>query len=263
MTKGKPVVLYDDGHHKCFLFNDLVVGEGIQSNQFLITHDKHTALLDPGGDLTYMPLTIAVSRIINVKSLEYILASHQDPDIIAALDRWLLNTNATVVVSQLWSRFLPHLSSNFLKTNMGVDPYKRMIILPDEGRDIPFGNSVIKTIPAHFLHSVGNFQFYDPVSRILFSGDMGASVVADDYGDVVVDFQAHIPAMEGFHKRYMCANKVCRLWANMVRSLDVEMLVPQHGPRFEGRESVNQFLDWISGLECGVDLMTQQDYQVL
>jgi len=40
------------------------------------------------------------------------------------------------------------------------------------------GNAIIKVIPAHFMHSEGNFQFYDPVSKILFSGDMGASIVS-------------------------------------------------------------------------------------
>jgi flavorubredoxin len=68
--------------------------------------------------------------------------------------------------------------------------------------------------------------------------------------------------MEGFHRRYMCSNKVCRLWAQMVRNMDVEMIVPQHGRSFQGKAMVNQFLDWISGLQCGVDLMTQRNYMV-
>ena len=39
------------------------------------------------------------------------------------------------------------------------------------------GDSSVRALPAHFMHSVGNFSFYDPVSRILFSGDVGASIV--------------------------------------------------------------------------------------
>lgn len=74
----------------------------------------------------------------------------------------------------------------------------------------------MKAIPAHFLHSVGNFQLYDPVSKILFSGDMGASLVDD--AAPVSDFAAHIQYMDGFHRRYMAANKICRLWARMVRT---------------------------------------------
>ena len=32
------VVLYDDGAHKCVVFTDLVAGEGVQANQFAISH---------------------------------------------------------------------------------------------------------------------------------------------------------------------------------------------------------------------------------
>ncbi|KAF1028020.1 MAG: hypothetical protein GAK29_00319 [Acinetobacter bereziniae] len=50
---------------------------------------------------------------------------------------------------------------------------ERLIELPDQGGSIPLGETRIIVVPAHFLHSVGNFQFYDPISKILFSGDMG------------------------------------------------------------------------------------------
>ncbi|PKO57218.1 MAG: MBL fold metallo-hydrolase, partial [Betaproteobacteria bacterium HGW-Betaproteobacteria-19] len=53
----------------------------------------------------------------------------------------------------------------------------------------------------------------------------------------------------------------CRFWVNMVRQLDVEMIVPQHGARFEGKVMVNRFLDWIENLQCGVDIMTQDNYR--
>jgi flavorubredoxin len=59
----------------------------------------------------------------------------------------------------------------------GKDYTHRIIGIPDEGMNIPLGQSKIKAVPAHFMHSEGNFQFYDPVSKILFSGDMGASLV--------------------------------------------------------------------------------------
>ncbi len=134
---------------------------------------------------------------------------------------------AKIVASKLWARFLPHLSSSFMSDRMKGNWLDRLVELPDEGQAIPLGESKIIAVPAHFLHSVGNFQFYDPIAKILFSGDMGASMV-EDASIPLTDFAAHIPAMKGFHQRYMCSNKVIRLWVNMVRSMDVEMIVPQH-----------------------------------
>jgi flavorubredoxin len=46
----------------------------------------------------------------------------------------------------------------------------------------------------------------------------------------------------------------------MVREMNVWMIVPQHGQPFKGAEMVGRFLDWISELKCGVDLVTQKDY---
>ena len=39
------------------------------------------------------------------------------------------------------------------------------------------------------------------------------------------------------------------------------MIVPQHGSPFKGREMITRFLDWISELDCGIDLLTQSNYK--
>ena len=249
-------VLFDNGTHKCISFTSLVKGEGVQANQFLIIDNNRAAVLDPGGDQTYVPLTMELNKYTRLTNLDYVMASHQDPDIITSMPRWLVYTEAKIVASKLWASFLPHLSSSFMSDRMKGNWLDRLVELPDEGQAIPLGESKIIAVPAHFLHSVGNFQFYDPIAKILFSGDMGASMV-EDASIPLTDFAAHIPTMKGFHQRYMCSNKVIRLWVNMVRSMDVEMIVPQHGTPFVGKEQVNQFLDWIETLECGVDLMDE------
>ena len=234
--RREPIMLFDNGEHQCMMFDDLVSGEGVQSNQFLITDSGQSLLLDPGGDLTYTPLSLELSKHISVQDLTYIFASHQDPDIIASLDKWLLA--------------LSH----------GINTFDRIIALPDRGQAFRLGQCTLKAVPAHFLHSVGNFQLYDPVSKILFSGDMGASLVDDAHP--VSDFANHVPNMLGFHRRYMASNKVCRLWAAMVRGMDVAMIVPQHGRPFMGAEMINAFLYGIENLECGMDLMGPDDYSV-
>ena len=80
-------------------------------------------------------------------------------------------------------------------------------------------------------------------------------------GSAVESFAEHIPSMLGFHQRYMVSKQVTRLWANMVRQLDVEMIVPQHGRFFKGKIIIEQFLNWIENLNCGIDLVNQHNYQ--
>lgn len=158
-----PVDLYRSENHRCIAFNDLVRGDdGVQANQFLVRNGNASALIDPGGALRYTPVSLAVGRYVPLKSLSWILASHQDPDVIGSADRWLRYTGARIACSELWGRFVPHSVPHYVDTG-GRDRY---FLIPDEGVDIPLGGSVIKALPAHFLHSVGNFQFYTTRSRI-------------------------------------------------------------------------------------------------
>lgn len=253
-----PSELFSAGDHRVVAFNDLVRGDdGVQANQFLVVHGKHSALIDPGGALLYTPLSLALSRYVQPRELTYILASHQDPDVIGSADRWLMYTGAKIVCSRLWGRFVPHSVPHY-QQGSGSDRY---ILLPDAGAEIPLGDSVIKAIPAHWLHSVGNFQFYDPISRILFSGDMGASMVDGKDMQPVTDFASHVASMEGFHRRYMGSNKVMRLWARMVRKLQPAMIVPQHGKPF-AKESIDALLTWAEQLECGLDLVGEAQFAI-
>jgi len=251
------IELFNNGTHQCLMFDDLVddsTNSAVQANQFLIVDNGHGALIDPGGNMTYNGLLMEMHNYFPPKKLDYILASHADPDIIASINKWMVHTDCTLMISKLWARFVPHFC------NAG-NMEGRVQGIPDEGMVFPLGNSLIKAVPAHFMHSEGNFQFYDPVSKILFSGDMGTSIVDHDSADTPVDdFKAHIPLIDGFHRRYMVSNKICRYWVNMVRQHDVEMIVPQHGRTYQGKKMVNEFLNWIENLPCGVDNMTQAHY---
>lgn len=255
-------ILYDDGHHKCIAFNMSEDDESVPSNQFMIIDDNEAAIIDPGGDLTFTPLTLEITKFIDLDSIKYVIGSHQDPDILASMPRWLIHLNNTkLVIPKLWERFLPHYNSAFTKGRLLHGLSERLIGVPDRGAICNLGRSHIMILPAHFLHSVGNIQFYDPVSRILFSGDMGASLCGHS-GIPVTDFKEHINNMQGFHQRYMVSKKATKLWADSVRQLPVEIMVPQHGKRLDGQEMFDMFLDWISALECGIDLVSAETYDI-
>jgi flavorubredoxin len=253
------VELYNSGKHVVHAFYDLVDDQttsAVQCNQFLIVDHGHGALIDPGGNMTYTGLLIDMQKYFSSKNLDYILASHPDPDIIASVNKWFVASGCKVLISSLWTRFVPHFTS-------GRDNSQRIIGIPDEGAQIQLGNCRIAAVPAHFMHAEGNFQFYDPISKILFSGDLGASLVNHrQAAEPVHNFASNIEFMKDFHKRYIVSGKICRLWAHMVRQLDIEQIVPQHGRRFVGKQAVADFIDWVERLECGIDLMTQNNYQL-
>lgn len=252
-----PAELFHQGGHRCLMFHDLcdAGGEAVQANQFLIVNNDTGAIIDPGGNLAYNALYVGMTQHFAPNRLSAIIASHADPDIIASLDRWTTATPAPIFVSRLWERFVPH----FCKPGKTLD---RVVGIPDEGMRIPVGDSHLLALPAHFLHAEGNFQFYDPLSRILFSGDLGVSLVPGaDCGRPVSSLATVLPHMVGFHRRYMVSNKILRLWADMVSGLDIAMIAPQHGAPLVGA-AIPQFIDWVRELACGIDLMGPDNYRV-
>lgn len=261
------IELFNNGKHRCILFNDVMkdsglMGGDVQSNQFLITHTganglEEGVLFDPGGSKIITHLHQELTAYIPTNRIRKMVLSHQDPDTGAGANVWLMltGTNTKIYVSSLWLRFVPHFSRNDFKEDVFVG-------IPDNGMKLEIADAHLALVPAHFLHSPGNFQVYDPVAKILFSGDLGASFLPDGgtFGEVE-DFRAHIPFMEGFHKRYMASNRACRNWARMARTMDIEAIVPQHGSRyFKGRATVKTFIDWVEGLQCGVDVMASAVY---
>ncbi|HID89927.1 MAG TPA: FprA family A-type flavoprotein [Anaerolineales bacterium] len=245
-------VFYDDGVHRCVRFDDLA-GEGeVQANQFLIIHGDSGVLLDPGGNRMFSKLTSAMADYLPPQKLAYIVLTHQDPDVGAGLNGYLLVTDATICFPGIWLRFIPSFCSQSLAE-------QRVLAAPDDGTRIRFADTELVLLPAHFLHSAGNIQVYDPVSKTLFSGDLGASLLPPDGGYTrVEDFDRHVQYMEPFHQRYMPSPAVCKRWAEMVRGLEIERIAPQHGAMFEGREMVSRFIDWMADLECGAERLVAQ-----
>lgn len=242
------IVLFDDGNHKNVLLEDFSGGLAVQANQHVIIDSGNGMILDPGGHKIYSKVLAATTGLLGKAKLTTIFLSHQDPDIVAAVNGWLMTTDATAHVSKLWIRFVAHFGLDRLVES-------RLLGIPDEGTKLPLGGSEMRVIPAHFLHSAGNFQLYDPVSKILYSGDLGASV-GQDYREVT-DFDAHEQFIRGFHRRYMSGNRAMRAWAKIVRGLDIELIAPQHGALFRGKPMVERFISWCENLECGVDLVDE------
>jgi len=212
----------------------------IDTNEYLVVDGTSGLMLDPGGLEIFPSVITAVSREIGMDHIESLFASHQDPDIMSSLSLWVkLCPDAHVYVPWIWESFMTHFSFE-----------AKFELIPDEGGRLSLGASNdLQFVPAHYLHSSGNFSVYDPTARILFSGDIGSALLPPGEDEVFVkDFDRHIGLMEGFHRRWMPSERARDRWVERVRALDVDVLCPQHGCVFHG-EDVDRFLQWFSDLE--------------
>jgi flavorubredoxin len=237
--------IYENGQHKWIaLVRDPDKPDYlIDTNEYLIVDGDEALLCDPGGIEIFPAVFSALCSEFDPRRIRHVFASHQDPDIASSLGLWLeFNPDLKCYLSWLWTSFVPHFGGN----------KETFIPIPDGGLDIMVGGLKLQAIPAHYLHSSGNFHLYDPKAKILFSGDVGAAMLPPG-GDglFVEDFNRHIRFAEAFHRRWMGSEKAKRDWCARASQLDIEMMCPQHGAIYRG-DDVRRFIDWFANLEVGV-----------
>jgi len=238
--------LYENNEHTWIVFGrDVDKPDAIiDTNQYMITSKNNALLMDPGGIELFSSMLSAVIKEVPAHKITHLFASHQDPDIISSLGLWdLALTDATLHSPWLWEGFIRHFGMQHIE-------YRG---IPDEGGRLTLDDVSLEFIPAHYLHSSGNFNVYDPKAKILMSGDIGAALEGPDAPMFVDDFDAHVGKMKMFHQRWMPSNRAKNDWVRRVRELDIDMMCPQHGRIFKG-DDVKRFLDWFEGLEVGLTM---------
>ncbi len=218
----------------------------IDTNEYVINKNEKLILTDPGGIEIFPSVLSSLSTEANPTNIEYIFASHQDPDIISSLTLWLeINPTIKCFTSYLWSTFLPHFGGND----------STFITIPDNGSEISFHGLDLEFVAAHYLHSSGNFHLYDKKAKIYFSGDIGAALLPPALLALpeiyVTDFDSHIKYCKGFHERWMGSNEAKLDWCSRVSKLQIEQLCPQHGLIFKNKD-IERFINWFAELKVGV-----------
>lgn len=241
----KTQTIFQDGDHKWIaIIRDPGRPEYlVDTNEYLVTHGGQGMLVDPGGLEVFPAVFSAVATEFDPSAIASVFASHQDPDVISSLALWLeFNPQMRCHISWIWASFIPHFGGNA----------STFAVIPDEGMAISLGGLPLQAVPAHYLHSSGNFHLYDRKAKVLFSGDVGAALLPPEHKELFVkDFAAHIRHSEGFHRRWMGSNEAKRQWCERVSQLEIDLLCPQHGAIYQGKD-VQRFIDWFDGLHVGV-----------
>lgn len=236
--------IFESASHTWLMFgrDDGKPDQIIDTNQYIVITKNNALLMDPGGIELFSAMLSAVIKQVPANKITHIFASHQDPDIISSLGLWdQAIPSATLHSPWLWESFIRHFGMKSIT----------YAAIPDQGNSLRLDNINLDFIPAHYLHSSGNFNVYDSKAKILMSGDIGAALEVVDAPLFVEDFNEHIGKMKMFHQRWMPSNKAKNDWVHRVRKLDIDMMCPQHGRIFKG-DDVKRFLDWFEGLDVGI-----------
>ncbi len=217
----------------------------IDTVQYAVCNGSSVMLLDPGGMEVFPTMIAALTAELPIEQVGHIFVSHQDPDVSSALPLWrqVCRRDVEVHVPWMWTGFVSH-----------FDRQGTVTTIPDDGREISLGGLRLRMLPAHYLHSPGNYNLYDPKARVLFSGDVGAALLPAPVESMFVeDFAEHVRYMDAFHRRWMGSPAARDAWVATVSGMEIDVLAPQHGLLFRG-DDVRRFIDWFAGLEIGSGL---------
>ena len=257
------VILYEDEDHKVIYLGTYAasrewnkihkkgtkkkVNGEVDVLSYLIINKNEGFIVDPGGYNIFPRLITNISKYLDMDKIKYIYMCHQDPDVCASITMWRdVAPKAKILIGQLWVRFIPH---------FGVLNFEEVCVpIPPQGMEVELGSSKLQILPAHYMHSPNHFSIYDPISKFLFTGDIGIAVLPDPPYLVVSDWPSHMQLMKPVHEILMASNKICRHWVERMRKLEIEAILPQHGAIIP-KEHIEKFFRFLENLKCGIDLI--------
>ena len=247
LSPSEDAVLFEERDHKVvYLGSRGSSQQGVDVLSYLVINGDEGLIIDPGGYHLFPKIIYNISKYIDLDRIKFIYFCHQDPDVCGSLPMWRdVCPQAKIAIGELWIRFLPH----FGVENIDEVAYP----IPKDGCTLNVGKAPIEAIPAHYMHSPNHFTLYDPISKFLFSGDIGIALGSFNYL-VVKDWIEHLDYLYPPHRTLMASNRVTKLWAERVKKLEVKAILPQHGAIIT-EENVKYFLKFMENLKCGVDLV--------
>jgi len=246
---NEPILLFDDGNHQVYWLGTQMPNV-FRVNIYLIKDGDEIFIIDPGSRSYFEEVRSMINKIGDAKNVKGLILSHQDPDVSASMIDWInVNPEIKIITSRRTNILLPHYgNSNYVYYDIGdVNSYEYRF---ESGRKLSFVN-------AHFLHFPGAIATFDETSKIIFTGDVWAALDIDN-NYVLKDFDKHVMKMNLFHIDYMASNKACRGFVEEIENLGIEAIAPQHGSVIP-EKFVNDALEYLRELECGLDLLYPDD----
>lgn len=201
-------------------FHGYETGRGTTYGAYLILDEKIT-LIDTVKAPFTEELLSRINSVIPVSKIEIIISNHVEMDHSGALPALRkLCPNAIVYTAGT-------AGINGLTAHYGSDNYQPV----KSGDTISIGKRSLQFVATPMLHWPDNMVTYCPEEKILFSNDaFGQHLATSEHFDEEANFSV---AMEEAQKYYanilMRYSMQVRKTLQIVRSLDLEMIVPSHG----------------------------------
>jgi glyoxylase-like metal-dependent hydrolase (beta-lactamase superfamily II) len=240
----------------CFMVGHRNPNALLQCNTFLRSfRQSRTPLnwcVDPGSQIDYPHIRKhVIEHIGSVKAIQLFSINHQDPDVVGNLTYLSReNRQLTGLVAEDTWRLVRHLRVRPHHLHFTNKLGHHSIHLPSGQR--------IQVLPTPFCHFRGAVAYYDPESRILFSGDLFGGLNKPGRVQLFAE-KEDWTGIAQFHQIYMPTRSAVSHAIRQVRALrpKVEVIAPQHGFLLKG-DFMHTVLEWLEKLPVGMDLLSHE-----
>jgi diguanylate cyclase (GGDEF)-like protein len=219
-----------------------------QCHAYLIEQGNRSVLIDPGSALTADAVVTSVEQVVGTENLRWLVCSHADPDIIAAVPTLLaagLSPDAAIVT---------HWRDEALMRHLGWPlPFVRVDEL---GWRLELEDRALRFVFTPYVHFAGAFCSFDERSGTLFSSDLFGAFSDDDA--LVARPDSSLAGMRRFHEHYMPSREALAHSVDLLRGLPIERIAPQHGQVIPA-ELVPRVFEEVASWECGLYLEVGED----
>ncbi|MCZ8237967.1 MAG: MBL fold metallo-hydrolase [Leptospiraceae bacterium] len=218
--------------------------DALHCNPYLIKSNESGILIDPGSVPDFPIVARKVFSIIQAQAIDTIILQHQDPDLCAGVPIFedLRNDYEHVIISEI--------RASYLIKHYGVKGHLHMVSPENSTYTTPNGRK-LEFLMTPFAHFAGAIMTYDMKSKVLFTSDILGGLGAD--WELYHTDQA-LANMKKFLSLYMPSNLALRYALLKIRSVDAEIIAPQHGQIIK-RQQLDTIIQSLWDLKCGLDLI--------
>jgi diguanylate cyclase (GGDEF)-like protein len=192
---------------------------------------------DPGSSMDFEEVLENVKSLCPLDHVRYVVLHHHNPDLASSVPLFEKAGMRFSIVShwRTWSlvRFYGLESSPYL-----VDEHGYSLTL-NSGRRLQF-------VATPYLPFPGAMVTYDRESKFLLSGELFGAFQTEWK---LFSDKSHIEGFKGFHEHFMPSNDILRPVMEFFDSLDISVILPQHGPII--KSDIKLYINTLMTLDCG------------
>jgi len=213
---------------------------GTTYNSYVVRGSEKTAVFETVKEKFFDEYLERLKSLnIDVKSIDYIVVDHTEPDHAGSVEKLLsIAKNAKVVASPTAIKFLRNIVNR---------PFEAIEV--NDGSSLALGGKTLKFISAPLLHWPDTIYTYIPEEKLLITCDSFGCHYSSEkiFNDLIEDKEKYMDALKYYFDCIMGPFKPYVLKAcDKIENLPIDIICPGHGPilRDDPKKIVELYKNW-------------------